>query len=185
LEVSLLLSECPKANLAHRKIFRFFQVRKTVDAAVADQFEREANKLRPYALFQGDAYAVMAVETATPYGPLAPVRIFLSSINLRMRVAQSGEPLGLSATRGAMDRSAFAIFSVSTGRHKLAMYSSYAQSTLVRWRLCAWQPGGGGTDASDRFLLCNPWLHLRTRQCYWPKSRPLKDGRANDSIHLV
>lgn len=50
---------------AHRKIFRFFQdCEKTLSPEVADQFEREANNFARFALFQGDAYATMAADSA-------------------------------------------------------------------------------------------------------------------------
>jgi hypothetical protein len=50
---------------AHRKIFRFFQdCEKTLSPEIADRFEREANNFARFALFQGDAYANMAADSA-------------------------------------------------------------------------------------------------------------------------
>jgi Zn-dependent peptidase ImmA (M78 family) len=48
----------------HRSMFRFFQdCEKTLDPAIADQFEREANNFARYALFQGDLFARMAADS--------------------------------------------------------------------------------------------------------------------------
>lgn len=47
----------------HRKTFRIFQeCSKTLDPAIADQFEREANNFARFALFQGDAYRNRAAD---------------------------------------------------------------------------------------------------------------------------
>jgi hypothetical protein len=47
----------------HRKIFQLFQdCEKTLDATVADQFEREANNFARFALFQGTAFKDQAAD---------------------------------------------------------------------------------------------------------------------------
>lgn len=49
----------------HRRLFRLFQDSgKTLDPAVADLFEREANNFARYALFQGNRYGSMAADMA-------------------------------------------------------------------------------------------------------------------------
>jgi len=59
---------------AHRKIFRFFQdCEKTLEPEVADQFEREANNFARFALFQGDAFRIMAADY--PMGIRTPMTL--------------------------------------------------------------------------------------------------------------
>lgn len=49
----------------HRKVFRFFQeCTQTLDPAIADQFEREANNFARFALFKGDTFARLAEDYA-------------------------------------------------------------------------------------------------------------------------
>lgn len=48
---------------AHRSAFRIFQdCEKTLDPAIADLFEREANNFARFVLFQGDGYASVAAD---------------------------------------------------------------------------------------------------------------------------
>lgn len=47
----------------HRKVFRFFQdCRRTLDPAIADQFEREANNFARFLLFKGPTFAERAAD---------------------------------------------------------------------------------------------------------------------------
>jgi hypothetical protein len=69
----------------HRKVFRFFQdCEKTLDPAIADRFEREANNFARFALFQGDTFARMAsdhefgIKTPMKVGPKFGASVYAS-----------------------------------------------------------------------------------------------------------
>ncbi|MFT3938233.1 ImmA/IrrE family metallo-endopeptidase [Rhodopseudomonas sp.] len=65
----------------HRKLFKLFQeCEKTLDPAVADQFEREANNFARFALFQGDTYARRACDLPLSIkSPMAMAKDFSAS----------------------------------------------------------------------------------------------------------
>jgi hypothetical protein len=66
----------------HRKTFRIFQdCSKTLDPAIADQFEREANNFARFALFQGDAYKNRAADHVLSIkSPLKLAKVFDASL---------------------------------------------------------------------------------------------------------
>ena len=58
----------------HRKMYRFFQdCRETLDPAIADQFEREANNFARFVLFKGSAFAEHAADC--PFEIKTPIKL--------------------------------------------------------------------------------------------------------------
>lgn len=58
----------------HRKLFHIFQdCEKTLDAEVADLFEREANNFARFVLFQGDGFRTIAADHA--FGIKTPIKL--------------------------------------------------------------------------------------------------------------